>query len=306
MKQDMLSKASVMDHLRWVLAVFLSACRLFFEPLRSKPLDDSTESRSRHRHVRAGLLLTVILGGALGAGQFLLPPPFGERIVTAAGEWKSTWVEDGTLLHARPNTEMSVRYSADYRRIYLERGDVLAEVAHSPVQPFEIMTPEGTARAIGTQFSVTYSPKREMRVTVAEGTVNVIPTPSESASGVVPREQLVRAGEAAFLSGGRLTIAPAADPRLVHIDGRVLRVEGATIGELAAQLSVRGPLKFVVDSRVASFVIPSLKFTDYQPQELVERLASSPNIATDQRGDVVHLRSRPGPCPRWLRCDDSP
>lgn len=294
-------------YLQWLWAVLVRAWRLFFEPLRARPSYQGEARRAIHRLTRIGLLIAASLGGAIGAAQFVLPPPFGERIKTVKAEWKFQALEDGTGLQASPNTDASVRYSAEYRRLYLEGGEIFAEVAHEPARPFEIVTAAGKARAVGTKFSMAYSPPDKVWIGVVEGAVKLTPTLHESEAGATARERLVPAGESISLSGGRVTATTSVDPSRVRIARGTLIVEGATIEDVATYLNVRGPLKFVVDdSRLASIVIKSLALGRFEPQQFTNKLASSPNIAAEERGGVVHLRLRPGACPAWLSCVDAP
>jgi ferric-dicitrate binding protein FerR (iron transport regulator) len=286
--------------MRWLRDMFVDARRSFFEPLRAHPIYEGEARRVAHRRKRLGLLVIVGIGGAVGAAQFVLPPPWGERIATGPGEFSSARLEDGSVLRALPNTIAYVRYNDKIRRIYLEQGGVSADVAHAVLQPFEVTTRAGTARAVGTQFSMNYSPPFGAKISVEEGRVQVI-VPADAEARAPAHTLLLSAGEAAVLAGGRVTDVR----RQVYVEQETLFVEGATIGAVAAQLSARGPLKIVVDDpRIASIVIPSLMLTHFEPRHWVKRIASSPNIAMEERDGVVHLSSRPGPCASWLNCVD--
>lgn len=286
--------------MRWVRDMFADARRSFFEPLRAHPTYEGEARRVAHRHKRLRLLVIVGIGGVVGAAQFVLPPPLGERIATGPSQFTSTQLKDGSVLRARPNTVAYVRYNEKRRRIYLEQGEVSADVAHAALQPFEVTTRAGTARAVGTQFSMSYSPPSGAKISVDEGRVQVI-VPAEAEALDATHALLLSAGEAAVLAGGRV----ADVRRQVYVEQGTLFVEGATVATVAARLSAGGPLKIVVDDpRVASIVIPSLMLTHFEPRHWVKRIASSPNIAVEERDGVVHLSLRPGPCASWLNCID--
>ncbi len=286
--------------MRWVRDMFVGARRSFFEPLRAHPTYEGEARRLAHRKKRLGLLVVVGIGGAVGAAQFVLPPPWGERIATGPGEYLLD-AAGGWLCIARSTQHRRlVRYNEKRRRVYLEQGEVSADVAHVALQPFEVTTRAGTARAVGTQFSMSYSPPSGAKISVDKGRVQVI-VPAEAEARAPAHALLLSAGEAAVLAGGRVTDVR----RQVYVEQETLFVEGATIAAVAARLSARGPLKIVVDDpRIASIVMPSLMLTHFEPRHWVKRIASSPNIAVEERDGVVHLSSRPGPCASWLNCVD--
>jgi uncharacterized membrane protein (DUF4010 family) len=58
-------------------------------PLRVNPAYEGSQRRAIHRATRVALLLVIVLGALFGASQFLLPPLYGESIVTATAEWQS-------------------------------------------------------------------------------------------------------------------------------------------------------------------------------------------------------------------------
>jgi transmembrane sensor len=51
-----------------------------------------------------------------------------------------------------------VRYEAQHRSIYLKCGAARFEVAPDASRPFVVITREGQARAVGTDFTMTYAP----------------------------------------------------------------------------------------------------------------------------------------------------
>lgn len=301
MKRQVLSKLPSVR----VREVAASALRLYFAPLRVNPPYEGGDRRSKHRIIRVSVLLAATLGAAFGASLLLLSPPFGESIVTTANQWEAMRLEDGSVVYLGPKTRMNVRYSVGYRRIYLKRGKARFEVAHAPSRPFEVITGVGEARAVGTEFGVDYSPPHKAEITVIKGTVNVKKTQRDPAAGEADGEYLLVAGERASLSDGKIDISRSVDTRGVHWEGDKVRIEGATIGEVAAELNLRGQRIVVDDPSVAAIIIPVMSFSRYETQRFVERMASSPNIAKYERDGVVHLKSRQGPCAPWLICGDA-
>jgi transmembrane sensor len=76
---------------------------------------------------------------------------------TAVGETRAIVLADGTQLVLDTASAIDVRYSANERRIVLRAGAILVTSAHetAPVyRPLLVATPQGTATALGTRFSV--------------------------------------------------------------------------------------------------------------------------------------------------------
>ncbi len=76
---------------------------------------------------------------------------------TAVGETRAIVLADGTQLVLDTASAIDVRYSASERRIVLRAGAILVTSAHetAPVyRPLLVATPQGTATALGTRFSV--------------------------------------------------------------------------------------------------------------------------------------------------------
>lgn len=285
-----------------VREVVARALRWYFAPLRANPVYEGSARRSRHRAIRISLLLVAILGAAYGGAKLLLPPPFGESIVTEA-QGDVMRLADGSTVAAGPNTRMNIRYGRQYRRIYLKAGQGTFTVAHVPSRPFDVITAVGEARAVGTEFSATYSPPHKVEFSVQEGEIQVRKTQRDATAnepdgGYV----LVVAGQTASIADGKLDIAP----RGVHWQGETLDVQGVTVAALAEYLNQKESVKIVIDDpSVAAIVIRAMTLNHDVPKGFVERMADSPNIVATYEGDGVHLRSREGPCPSWFICADA-
>ena len=94
-------------------------------------------------------------------------------IETGAREWRKIDLADGSRVSAGPDTLLEVDYSDGVRRIHLQRGEAVFDVAKDTARPFIVNAGGALARAVGTRFGVD---RREDRVsvTVAEGTVAVV------------------------------------------------------------------------------------------------------------------------------------
>ncbi|TNC78077.1 DUF4880 domain-containing protein [Janthinobacterium lividum] len=129
---------------------------------------------------RALQLLGLI---AAGGGTALLAHESGlwQRAAsdyrTAVGETRAITLADGTQVVLDTASAIDVRYGANERRIVLRAGAILVTSAHetAPIyRPLLVATPQGTATALGTRFSVRLD-DGESRVAVFQGAVALQP-----------------------------------------------------------------------------------------------------------------------------------
>ncbi len=91
---------------------------------------------------------------------------------TAVGEQRSIRLADATKVVLNTDTSLSIDYDAARRRVILDRGEALFEVAHDPARPFYVEVGGEYVRAVGTVFTV----RREahgIEVTLLSGKVVV-------------------------------------------------------------------------------------------------------------------------------------
>src|SRR5688572_4204328 len=94
-------------------------------------------------------------------------------IETRVSEWRKVQLADGSRVSVGPNTLLKVDFSEGVRRVHLQHGEVLFEVAKDAARPFIVNAGNAVARAVGTRFAVD---RRDdgVSVTVQEGKVAVV------------------------------------------------------------------------------------------------------------------------------------
>lgn len=141
--------------LRWQTYVYLSAlislCLVFsFWNTLSKPMDLPDASAS---------MLT--------------------SIATDIGENLEIPLVDGSRVHLNTASSIQVAYSNQGRRVVLDKGEGLFDVAKDANRPFEVVAGTTTVRAVGTRFSVIRFPDGRTDVTVFEGVVEILAAQTE-------------------------------------------------------------------------------------------------------------------------------
>jgi transmembrane sensor len=126
--------------------------------------------------------LAAGIAAGLVAALLIVPPYWVEHrahdtpqfFETKAGVQRQIQLEDGSSVVMSPQTALSVLYTDHRRRIVLDRGEALFEVAHNAARPFVVDAGTGSTTAVGTAFDVKRDSDRVV-VTVTEGTVSVAP-----------------------------------------------------------------------------------------------------------------------------------
>jgi transmembrane sensor len=152
----------------------------------SDELDESRESRTllgkpHGRRTRAVWSVAAAVLAAVGISAYFYISSEANRYSTPIGGLASVPLRDGSNVTLNTTTQIRVRFTADERRIRLDRGEAFFTVAKEPRRPFVVEVGEERIVAVGTQFSV----RREgenVRVEVTEGQVRV-----ETHGPLVPR-----------------------------------------------------------------------------------------------------------------------
>lgn len=167
-------------------------------PARQAPV------RSWWRHLAAAAVLAAIAMGVLWT-QRIIPPTQAPalRLVAAHGELVTQALDDHSVLTLNTDTAVVVRYSSRERRVELEQGELMSDVAHDTSRPFRVIAGSAEVTALGTVFSVYRQPDRTL-VTVVDGRVQV--RLGSTAGG--SRLLVLDAGQQVTVSGGEIVAGP--------------------------------------------------------------------------------------------------
>jgi transmembrane sensor len=159
-------------------------------------------ARARLRHRRRARQFTWVASGLAAAAAlalaFWLPslsPPVttgsGSGAVAAAARPEHQTLPDGSVVELNVGAGISVHFSPTRREVRLLRGEAHFAVAKDASRPFIVSAGGVEARAVGTEFLVTFA-SQDVQVLVTEGRVAV--ASAAPASPVLPDPILVSAG----------------------------------------------------------------------------------------------------------------
>ncbi len=134
-----------------------------------------------------------------------------ETYATAVGERSTIMLADGSQIMLNTDTRLQVSYSDAERRIELQQGQALFDVAKNPDRPFIVKAGGREVTALGTAFDVR-AEAETLRVTLIEGSVSVEDAGIEPA--VVPETPTrLKPGEQFVAEGGAVP-----EVRIAQID----------------------------------------------------------------------------------------
>lgn len=118
-------------------------------------------------------------------------------------EVKTIALVDGSRLTLASNSAVDVAYGPDHRTIYLRKGEVIATVAKDAQRPFVVHSTQGSATALGTQFSVKAWSKQAVDVTVLSSKVRVC----TANAAAIPCQDLIQNQTISLSTQGLSTVA---------------------------------------------------------------------------------------------------
>lgn len=176
----------------------------------------------------AGVLAIMALGWVTFSRRVEMPTDPTIRTTLVAAPAKQT-LPDGTVVELKEGAEISVAYSAPFRRVRLVRGEAHFQVVKDVTRPFVVAVDSVEVRAVGTSFAVQRR-AAQVEVVVTTGRVAVDRVPEIPAESAVPPTTI------ATLDAGRRTLVEmAATPATPEVD--VL-----SSAELSQRLAWRVPL----------------------------------------------------------------
>lgn len=249
-------------------------------------LDQVGAPSARRRKLRGGIALLALVA-LLGAAQWLASRE--EIIATALGERRHVVLADGTAVDMNTATVLKVGMSGFTRRVTLEQGEALFEVAHSALRPFAVRAGNATLRDIGTSFNVARD-NDATTVAVLEGEVQVRLDGQDSAAAVSLRggEQL------AYSAGGLSEIVPAdAAAATAWRAGRLIFRE-TPLAEVVRQINRYHARQVVLaDNRLGSLKV-SGEFNAADREGLIRSVKILFPLRSEERGEVTALLPQPG------------
>lgn len=253
-------------------------------PSSRRPLTVSLAGIWENASLRwAAVACVTILGLAILWQSFA---PRDQWYETATGEQRVITFADGTTVAINTATRIGIEYDDRERRVELERGEALFQVAPDIHRPFIVKAGTGWARAIGTRFNVELNAE-SVTVVVLEGVVEVAPKATERASA-----RLVTGESAAFgISGELAAVTPerASPERITAWREGKLRFDGWSLEQAIAEHNRYSGKPIRLDGDILTNVRVSGAFRIGDTQAFLNALRELMDVQVADTGESLSL-----------------
>lgn len=214
--------------------------------------------------------LGLALAGAGGAAVLHRYAPLQELTAdlrTGTGERRRLRLADGSTLWLNARSAADVSFDAATRAVLLRRGELVVDVAPDAARPFDVHTPQGRMRALGTRFLVRREEEQTLLV-VLHSQVRIDTPAGESL--------VVRAGQGArFGPRGIARVQGGAADAAAWVDGYV-EVHDRPLGEVVAALAPYHPGYLGISKDAAALRVTGIYSLDDRRRTLAALAESLP------------------------------
>jgi transmembrane sensor len=272
------------------------------------------------RKKRYSLSFAVAMGAAVAAVAAVVGVFFLYRlpdVSTAVGEQRSLTLNDGTRVFLNTGTHVVVKYDKSVRRVELEAGEALFQVAKRPDWPFIVRAGSQQVRALGTSFVVRRD-AQQMAVTLVEGKVTVSsvsggdeqPLPrllpehgnrtdrSDTAGGTAKIYTLSAGQRLIFAAGKPAQLdAPSLEKTMAWRRGQVF-LDDTPLASAVAEMNRYSSTKLVIERPETESVLINGLFQAGDSASFATAVAQAYSLQVIRRDAELILAGTPSPGPR--------
>jgi transmembrane sensor len=237
--------------------------------------------------VAASIAAVGVVGASLWRNRRDDMVPTNATFATGVGQTREILLNDGSIITLNTDSQVSVELTAEIRKIKLERGEALFDVAKNKQRPFVVFAGDTQVRAVGTSFTVSMLPKRPLQVLVREGVVEV--KRSDTAAVWVGASTRALAPRDAPIVAESITSTKLAR-NLAWQYGRIA-LDNQTLQDAADEFARYSDVHIVVDSAVANRTVTGL-FASNDPVSFAKAAASVLKLRVEVNDKEVRILER--------------
>lgn len=266
--------------------------------LASSAVGRSRDLGSLHRRRRLGQAAVAAGIGVVavfGASMALRPAAPGAVatvstvIASASDAARSVKLEDGSVVALARDSQISVSYGTDARRLTLDRGRARFIVASVPGRPFEVLVASVSVVAVGTVFEMSLD-EGNVSVAVAKGAVEVR---GRARSNV--QHWTLAAGEQLVVDTTGKKIVPPASSSNPAV-GMMLDFDGLSVARAVAAINRTSKVRVQIDDDVIADRHITGAFRAGDAAGFADAITAMFGLAPPVRsGDVIRIGGTPIP-----------
>jgi len=238
--------------------------------ISARPARAGPARLTRRRYLPAAAVVCGLAGIAVLFWQAQRQPFYS----TDVGERRSLTLTDGSTVDLNARSRLRIEFSSTERRVELEAGQALFQVAKDSQRPFVVYSGDARVRVVGTQFDVFRRESGAITVTVIEGRVAVAGT-------------TVSAGEQLTVSHDVIAPAQHADVAVATAwTQHKLIFEGSRLAEVVAEFNRYNRRQLVLaDPKLNDFEISGV-YSSTDPASLLRFLRDQGVHVTEGEGEI--------------------
>ena len=214
-----------------------------------------------------------------------------QQFKTSVGENKSFVLTDGSELTLNTDTEISVEFTEQFRKVVIVKGEVYFDIAKNPLRPFVAVTSDSDVTAVGTAFNIELDAINGTEVLVTEGRVKVDNFSKDSQSNNLESLEV-------YLSKGQKALIQEQQAKVSHYDefesalawreGMVV-FSGETLEQVVREIDRYTPLSFkVIDEEIMDIQVGGF-FQTGDMEQLLLILEQNFGVSSQQQGMQILL-----------------
>ncbi len=238
----------------------------------------------------AASLVVAFLGINFDIGDFRGDLYEEDVYQTAIGEQDSLKLDDGSVVLLDTQTRLREDFSAQQRRIVLEKGQARFDVAHDKTRPFVVEAGNGKITALGTAFVVKKA-HGEVLVTLLEGSVAVAKDLPAIADEFEPVTKLEAGQQLAYSDKGMSEADTVDIPQVIAWQQGRLIFEDHSLADVIEDLNRYSKRKILLGDQSLESIRVTGVFKSGDTRKAIQALTTyfSMQVTNDANGNLILL-----------------
>jgi transmembrane sensor len=205
---------------------------------------------------------------------------------TGKGQTREILLSDRSVMTLNTESRVSVVFTKELRKIRLESGEALFDVAKNKQRPFVVYAGDTQVRAVGTSFTVSLLPKQPLQVLVREGVVE-LKRADTAAVWVGASTQAVAPHDAPIVAESISSVKLAR--KLAWQYGRIA-LDNQSLQDAADEFARYSDVRIIVDPAVANRTVTGL-FASNDPVGFAKAAAAILKLNVEVNDGEVRISS---------------